>query len=83
MKNKVTGIVLAAGKGSRMQMDIPKQFLEVEGRPILYYSLCAFAQSTVDNIILVTRQEDIEYCRKDIVARYQMDCRHVRMRIMY
>ena len=73
MKNKVTGIVLAAGKGSRMQMDIPKQFLEVEGRPILYYSLCAFAQSTVDNIILVTRQEDIEYCRKDIVARYQID----------
>ena len=72
MKNKVTAIVLAAGKGSRMQMDIPKQFLEVEGRPILYYSLCAFAQSTVDNIILVTRQEDIEYCRKEIVARYQI-----------
>lgn len=69
---KVTAIVLAAGKGSRMQSDVPKQYLEIDGKPILYYSLRAFEQSSVDDIILVTRPEDIEYCQNDIVDGYKL-----------
>ena len=53
-KKKHTAIVLAAGKGTRMQADIPKQYLELNGRPVLYYSLKAFEESFVDEIILVT-----------------------------
>ncbi|MDE5779023.1 MAG: 2-C-methyl-D-erythritol 4-phosphate cytidylyltransferase, partial [Lachnospiraceae bacterium] len=34
----VTAIILAAGSGSRMHTDIPKQFLEVNERPIISYS---------------------------------------------
>ena len=37
MKN--TAIVLAGGRGSRMQSDIPKQYMEIEGRTVLFYSL--------------------------------------------
>ncbi|MBQ3029021.1 MAG: 2-C-methyl-D-erythritol 4-phosphate cytidylyltransferase, partial [Lachnospiraceae bacterium] len=36
------GIVLAGGKGSRMQSDVPKQYMELLGKPLLYYSLKAF-----------------------------------------
>lgn len=38
---KVTAIVLAAGKGNRMHSEIPKQYLEVYNKPILYYALHA------------------------------------------
>ena len=38
-KEKCTVIVLAAGQGKRMGTKIQKQFLEIQGKPILYYSL--------------------------------------------
>ncbi len=63
-------IVLAAGKGSRMQSDIPKQYIKLCEKPILYYSLRAFEESFVDEIILVTAKEDILYCQKEIVDAY-------------
>lgn len=69
-KLKHTAIVLAAGKGSRMQADIPKQYLELNGKPILYYSLRTFEDSFVDEVILVTGKNEIEYCRDQIVKRY-------------
>ena len=49
---KSTAIVLAAGKGSRMKTDIAKQFLKIKDKPVLYYSLKAFENSRVDEIIL-------------------------------
>ncbi len=70
MNKKVTAIVLAAGKGSRMQSEMPKQYLPLLGKPILFYSLQAFEQSIVDEIILVTGKEEQEYCKKEIVEKY-------------
>ncbi|MCI8409135.1 MAG: 2-C-methyl-D-erythritol 4-phosphate cytidylyltransferase [Lachnospiraceae bacterium] len=69
-KVKTIAIVLAAGKGNRMKSDVPKQYMELEGYPILYYSLKAFEESFVDEIILVTRENDIAYCDKELVKRY-------------
>lgn len=69
---KCTAIVLAAGKGSRMNSSVSKQFMELEGFPLVYYALRAFEQSMVDDIILVTGQQEIEYCRKKIVENYQL-----------
>lgn len=68
---KVTAIVLAAGKGSRMNSDIPKQYLTVLERPVLFYSLWAFEKSDVDEIILVTGSGEQEYCKKEIIEKYQ------------
>lgn len=65
-----TAIILAGGKGSRMKMDIPKQFLELEGYPLLYYSLKVFQESIIDNIIVVTSKEYIEFVRNDIIQKY-------------
>lgn len=54
-------IVLAAGSGSRMGSDIKKQYLLLNNKPIMYYSLKTFEKSTVDDIILVVPGEDAEY----------------------
>lgn len=65
-------VVLSAGKGKRMNSAIPKQYLLLRGKPVLYYSLAAFENSRVDEIILVTGEEDISYCQKEIVEKYQL-----------
>ena len=70
MKPKVTAIVLAGGKGSRMHSETPKQYLPLLGKPVLFYSLSAFEQSETDEIILVTAKGEEEYCRTEIVEKY-------------
>ncbi len=53
-KQRISAIVVAGGKGKRMGGKTPKQFMKIEGIPILVYSLLAFENSqAVDNIILV------------------------------
>jgi 2-C-methyl-D-erythritol 4-phosphate cytidylyltransferase len=53
-------VIVAGGSGTRMQSDIPKQFLIVKGKPILYYSINIFLQAYTDcNIILVLAEEHI------------------------
>ena len=67
-----TAIVLASGKGKRMNTDMPKQFMNINGYPMLYYSLKAFEDSLVDSIVLVTSADDIGYCKKEIVDSYNL-----------
>ena len=70
-QEKNTAIVLAAGQGKRMNSRIQKQFLEIDDRPVLYYSLECFQKSPlIQDIILVTGEEMISYCKKEIVERY-------------
>jgi len=70
-KKACTAIVLAAGQGKRMGSKVQKQFLELKGKPIVYYSLAAFQNSPlIDHIILVTGAEQLTYCREEIVEKY-------------
>ena len=72
-KAKCTAIVLSAGQGKRMGTKVQKQYLELEGKPILYYSLQAFQQSDlIDEIILVVGENQKEYCETEIVSKYQI-----------
>lgn len=64
---KVTAIVLAAGRGSRMESQVKKQYLELEGRPLLWYALEAFEKSPVDQVVLVCGAGEEEFCRKEMV----------------
>ena len=66
----VSAMVLAAGSGSRMKSKTPKQFLMLGDKPLIYYSLKTFEASVVDEIILVCRYEDIEYCKQEVVKKY-------------
>ena len=71
MEERNTAVVLAAGRGSRMNSDIQKQYLLIKGRPVLYYSLAQFQQCLfIDEVVLVTGREEIDYCRKEIVQKY-------------
>jgi 2-C-methyl-D-erythritol 4-phosphate cytidylyltransferase len=72
MKNKITAIILAAGQGKRMNSQVAKQFLVLRDQSILYYSLKAFEESRVDDIILVTGRGQVEYCKKQIVELNQI-----------
>lgn len=69
---KYTAIVLSGGKGSRMNSDIHKQYLLLNGRPVIAYALEAFEKSPVDEIVLVTGAGEEEYCRKKIVEEYDL-----------
>ncbi len=71
-KVKCIAIVLAAGQGKRMGTKVQKQYLEILGFPVLYYSLKAFQESEViDEIILVTGADEIATCQEEFVERYQ------------
>ena len=72
-KEKCTAIVLSAGQGKRMGTKVQKQYLEIEGKPVLYYSLHAFEQSPIiDEIVLVVGENQKEYCEKEIISKYQL-----------
>lgn len=53
-----------------MQSDVPKQYMELLGKPLLYYALKAFEDSDVEQVVLVTAEGDEEYCRKELVERF-------------
>jgi 2-C-methyl-D-erythritol 4-phosphate cytidylyltransferase len=73
-KEKCIAIVLAGGKGKRMESSLPKQYINLNGKPILYYALNQFQKSDIiDEIILVTGKDEIEYCKENIVTRYSMN----------
>ena len=69
-KQKYTAIVLAAGSGKRMNSKVHKQYLIIQDRPGLYYSLKAFEDSAVDEIVLVVGKGEEKFCRKEIVDKY-------------
>lgn len=71
MKN--VAIVLSAGKGTRMQCDTAKQYLFMEGYPIITHTLKVFQDSFMDEIILVCGADDVEYCKTDIVEKYNFN----------
>ena len=57
---KKVALIVAAGSGSRMNSDIPKQFLLLKNKPVLYYSIKAFLEAYDDvEIILVLPEEHI------------------------
>ena len=68
---KTIAIIPAAGFGIRMKAKIPKQFLKLDGRPVLAVTLEKFNEcSLVDGIIPVVPADDVEYCNRDIVEQY-------------
>lgn len=57
---KKIAVIVAGGSGSRMNTSIPKQFLLLKGKPVLYYTISAFLRSYDDmQLILVLPEEHI------------------------
>ena len=70
---KTVAVVLAGGSGSRMKSEVKKQYIEIGGKPLIYYSLKAFEESIVDDIVLVVPRGDVETVKRDIVEKYGFD----------
>ncbi len=70
--SKFSAIVLSAGVGSRMKSDIPKQYMDLMGKPVIYYSLKAFEEAGFSSIVLVCGKDDVDYCKKEIVEKYDL-----------
>ena len=51
--SKSVAVVMAAGKGTRMKSELPKVLVEVEGRPMIEYTLDALKAGGIDQIIVV------------------------------
>ena len=72
LHNQVIAIIPAAGIGVRMRSDQAKQFIDLRGKPILAVTLSHFQKcSLVDKIVVVVSEDDVDYCNREIVDRYQ------------
>lgn len=68
---KIVAVIPAAGFGVRMKSRRAKQFLSLDGRPILAVTLSHFQECIeVDAIVLVAPPGDVDYCREHIVSEY-------------
>jgi len=57
---KKIAVIVAGGAGTRMNTTLPKQFLLLNGKPVLYYTIDTFLKSFADlSIILVLPEEHI------------------------
>ena len=64
--SKAHALIPAAGAGSRVGAALPKQYLEIAGRPLLYHALLALAQhSRVEQVFVVLAQGDDHFARYD------------------
>lgn len=64
---KIGVVIVAAGKGSRMGTDIPKQFLLLKDKPILFHTAKKFDEcNKISEIVVVSAKESIDFT-KDIL----------------
>lgn len=71
MKKHTIAIVLAAGQGKRMNSTVRKQYLLIHEKPVLYYTLKAFEDSFIDEIVLVVGEGETDYCRDIFINEYR------------
>ncbi len=66
-----TAIIVAAGSGKRFGGGVPKQFLEIGGKPVLIHTLEKFENcAAIDEIVLVLSADEIENFGRTL-ANYQ------------
>ena len=71
----VSAIIVAAGKGRRLDAGVRKQYLQIAGRSILSHTLgCIDACPQVESIHLAVPASDFEYCRQHILPEVDLRC---------
>lgn len=67
-------VIFAGGSGQRMKTkDIPKQFLEIHGKPIMIYTLEHFEKhEDIDAIVIACKEDYIDYL-KDLIYKYRIE----------
>ncbi|MBR4893060.1 MAG: 2-C-methyl-D-erythritol 4-phosphate cytidylyltransferase [Clostridia bacterium] len=76
MNKKICAILLASGTGSRMNSKVKKQFMEINSKPLFYYSLKTISEvECIKEIIVVTGKEDINYVN-GLIKEFEFDKVH-------
>ena len=69
----ISAIILAGGKGKRIGSAISKQFIDIKGKPIIYYTLKKFSENKkIDNIIVVLPEDEVKYFKENILKKYEL-----------
>jgi 2-C-methyl-D-erythritol 4-phosphate cytidylyltransferase len=69
--DRTVAVIPAAGLGIRMGAARAKQFIELDGVPLLAWTLAPLERSgAVDALIVVSAADEIEYCEQEIVKRF-------------
>jgi 2-C-methyl-D-erythritol 4-phosphate cytidylyltransferase len=73
VKETVHAIIVAAGKGIRMSNTVRKQYIALDGIPMLSRTLGVFDHcDRIDRIIMAVPKDDIDYCRNEIIPAANM-----------
>ena len=74
MRRIIYGIFVAGGSGTRMGGDVPKQFLPLDGRPILQYTIERFLEAEPDMKIITVLPKAHFQTWKDLCAIHSFHC---------
>ena len=77
MRRKIYGIFVAGGSGTRMGGDTPKQFLLLDGRPILQYTIERFLEAEPDMKVITVLPKAHFQTWKDLCAVHSFHCPQV------
>ena len=80
MNRRIFVIIVAGGSGQRMGAGIPKQFLLLDGKPILQRTIERFADAFDDAKFLVVLPEEHIDTWKGLCDRYSLGCPHTIVR---
>jgi len=73
VKEIMSAVIVAAGRGTRMNLEQNKQYIDVLGKPILARTLQVFEDCiAIDEIIVVVNEQDIIYCKENVIDRYNL-----------
>src|SRR5512139_1348316 len=73
MSMKCAAIVTAGGIGKRMGADVPKQYLDLNGRPMLVWTLAVFERHPlIDGIVVTVPQGDEDYCLNELLVPFKL-----------
>ncbi len=68
-----TGLVVAAGGGSRFGGELPKQYADLSGKPIIVYCLELFERcNLIDEVVLVVADDYLAHVSQEIVDRFKL-----------
>ncbi|NLM44499.1 MAG: 2-C-methyl-D-erythritol 4-phosphate cytidylyltransferase [Clostridiales bacterium] len=68
-----TAVIVAGGKGTRMNKGINKLYLDIKGKAILARTLeVFFASDSIDEVVLVIAEEDLGICKKKVLKEIEI-----------
>lgn len=73
---KYFAVIVAGGSGTRMQTEIPKQFLLLNGKPVIMHTISAFCASPQKPELLIVLNEQHFELWKDLCRKYNFMIEH-------